>query len=43
MKTVMSAMETSRVLVLTAHGEDMKYSLTTPRMIEPGQKESEVL
>ena len=43
MKSVMFAMETSIVLVLTAPGEDMKYGLTTPRMIEPGQKEREVL
>jgi hypothetical protein len=43
MNIVLSAMETRRMLVLTAHGEDIKYGLTTPRMIEPGQKEREVL
>ena len=42
-KNVVSAMETNRVLVLTAHGVVKKYGLATPRMIEPGQKESVVL
>ena len=43
MKTVMSAMEIMRVLVLTAPEEDMKYGFATPRIIEHGQKERDVL
>jgi hypothetical protein len=43
MKTVMSAMENLRVLVLTASGEDMKYVFATPRIMEPRQKERDVL
>ena len=43
MKTVPYAMETSRVLVLIALGEDMKYGLTNPRIFEPEQKEGGVL
>ena len=42
-KTVVSAMETVRVLVRTAPGIVKKYGLATPRMIEHGQKESVVL
>jgi hypothetical protein len=36
-------METSMVLVRTAPGVVRKYGLATPRMIEPGQKDSVVL
>jgi hypothetical protein len=43
MKTVMFAMKTRRVLVLTALGEYTKYGFTTLRIIELGQKEREVL
>ena len=43
MKTVMSAMETNKVLVLTAPGEGMKNGFWTPRIIEHGQKERAVL
>ncbi len=42
-KTVVSAMETKRVFVRTAPGVIRKYGLATPRMIEPGQKDSVVL
>ena len=42
-KTVVSAMETNRVLVRTAPGVVKKYGLATPRMIELGQKDSVVL
>ena len=42
MKNMLSAMETSRVLVSTASEEVMKKVLTISRICEPGQKEREV-